>query len=49
MTNNSKQRLEKDRLAVRKFQLETERRRKDLRKKVLADQAKVKAFFKEGR
>lgn len=49
MTNNSKKRLERDKEAVRKFQAETERRRKDLRKKVLADQAKVKKFFQEGR
>ncbi len=48
-TNNSKKRLEMDRAAVKKFQAETDRRAAELRRKVLADQAKVKAFFKEGR
>jgi len=41
-------RLEEDRKAVKKFQAETERRKKDLRKKVLADQARVKKFLQKG-
>lgn len=49
MTNNSEKRLEMDKATIKKFQAESERRRKDLRRKVLADQAKVKKFFQEGR
>ena len=49
MTNNGKKRLEMDRKIVKEFQAETERRKKDLRMKVLKDQAKVKKFFQEGR
>lgn len=46
---NRKQRLERDIKIVKEFQAESERRRKDLRMKVLKDQAKVKKFFEEGR
>ncbi len=49
MVENSKQRMERDRKAVKEFQAESERRKKDLRMKVLKDQAKVKKFFQEGR
>ncbi|KKN59844.1 hypothetical protein LCGC14_0538420 [marine sediment metagenome] len=49
MINNSKKRLEMDKATVRRFQAETERRRNELRRKILADEAKVKQFFKEGR
>ncbi len=46
---NSKKRLEKDRKVVKKFQAETDRRSRDLRKKVLADQARVKKFLQDKR
>lgn len=46
---NSKKRLEKDRATVRKFQAETDRRSRDLRRKVLADQARVKRFLQDKR
>lgn len=49
MTDNRKKRIEMDKKIVREFQAETERRRKDLRRKVLAEETRVKKFFKEGR
>ncbi len=49
MVKNSKERLEQDRAAVRKFQAETERRANEVRRKIAAEEAQVKKFFKEGR